>query len=582
MARTARVGIWLVLVTVGLGNLAAAEKPAAMAEWFPPGAFLTAEISSAKPVLDLLLADNTLQAVSAVPELQKAMARPDFRQFRAVVGFLEATLGADWKTATRKLVGGAVLAVYPQNGVLLIVEAPDAEMLKRLHDTVIQFAKGDAEKAGQPNRVASKEYQGVTVWTLGNDEAHAIVGNRLVLANRPAILKSALDQRTQPAGKSLAASSQYQAARQAAKPGSVGFVVLDMAMLKLNPGIKNGLAESNTNPMVRLLFAGLTEALQESTWLAVSLGIKDDTFALTATTDGKPSEMSTFAFPTKSSAGALANLSVPRTIAAFSLYRDLHAFYAQKDKLFPDRTSGLIFFENMMGIFFTGRDLTDEVFAEMKPETRFVVAQQQYDPKFGTPRVQVPAFAAVFRVHRPEQFRDVAEEAWQKALGLINFTRGQKAQPGLIIDRPTHNQTQFTVARFPTPSEKEKAEGDLRFNFRPSLAMLGDYLVFSSTEQLARELMDALEKEMSKPVQSLAGTSSLVELDGTQLASILAANRENFVRQNMVEKGQSQEEAEHGVGLMLTLVKLLGRAKLDIGAHEGLTQASLELQLKLK
>ena len=32
--------------------------------------------------------------------------------------------------------------------------------------------------------------------------------------------------------------------------------------------------------------------------------------------------------------------------------------------LFPERTSGLIFFENMMGIFFTGRDLTSEVLAE--------------------------------------------------------------------------------------------------------------------------------------------------------------------------------------------------------------------------
>ena len=43
----------------------------------------------------------------------------------------------------------------------------------------------------------------------------------------------------------------------------------------------------------------------------------------------------------------------------------MHKFYAAKDTLFPDRTSGLIFFENMMGIFFSGRDLTDEVLAAL-------------------------------------------------------------------------------------------------------------------------------------------------------------------------------------------------------------------------
>ena len=55
------------------------------------------------------------------------------------------------------------------------------------------------------------------------------------------------------------------------------------------------------------------------------------------------------------------HLDVPRQIAGASVYRDLHGFYAAKDDLFPERTSALIFFENMMGIFFSGKDLTEEV-----------------------------------------------------------------------------------------------------------------------------------------------------------------------------------------------------------------------------
>jgi hypothetical protein len=99
--------------------------------------------------------------------------------------------------------------------------------------------------------------------------------------------------------------------------------------------------------------------------------------------------------------GALPNLSVPRQIAGLSFYRNLHQFYAAKDDLFPQRTSGLIFFENMMGIFFTGRDLTEEVLAELTPEIRLVVAQQEYAPEVGTPDPQFPGFALIFGMKPP-------------------------------------------------------------------------------------------------------------------------------------------------------------------------------------
>lgn len=577
------VTISLGLLVLGWSRLPAAEKLPPAAEWIPQGEVLTVEIAKTKPILDLFLDEKTIAATSSVPEFQQALASPQFAQFRAVVAYLEATLGTDWKTAARTLVGSVSLTAYPGGGALLTIDAQDPDLLKRLHDIILQFAKGEAEKAGQSNRVASSEYQGITAWTFGADEAHALIGNRLLIANRPAVLKAALDLRAKAGGKSLATAPAYQIARKTLGANALGLALINMEMLKHNPGIRDALA-ANTNPLATFLFSGVAEALRDAKWLAFGLQVKNDTLVLNALTDGKPSDATTaaFAVPAKPGEGALANLSVPRTIASLSLYRDLHGFYAAKDKLFPNRTSGLIFFENMMGIFFTGRDLTDEVFAELKPETRIVVAEQQYDAKSGTPRVKFPAFAAIFRLQHPEPFHDVAEEAWQKALGLINFTRGQKAEPGLILDRPVHGKTQFTVSRFPTPTEKEKLEADARFNFRPALAMLGDYLILSSTEGLACDLIDALQAEMAKPIQPLAGTNSLIELDGGQLASILNANRENLVQNNMLEKGHTQEQATRETDLILTLVKLVGKAKLEIGTRDGQTKADLEIQLKLR
>ena len=242
----------------------------------------------------------------------------------------------------------------------------------------------------------------------------------------------------------------------------------------------------------------------------------------------------------------------------------------------------MIFFENMMGIFFSGRDLTEDVLAELRPEIRFVAAEQTYDAALGTPRIQYPSFAAILRLRNSAKFAEVIEEAWQKAVGLINFTRGQQALPGLIIDRPVHRGTTFTVGYFSTAQIEDKTKLDTRFNLRPALAIPDEYLILSSTDGLARDLIDALKREKERTVEALAETHSFLEIEGGRLASILQANRDTLVRGDMVKKGSTQEQAEAGIDMLITVVKLIERIRLSIGLHEGLTQARLEAKLNLQ
>jgi hypothetical protein len=151
----------------------------------------------------------------------------------------------------------------------------------------------------------------------------------------------------------------------------------------------------------------------------------------------------------------------------------------------------------------------------------------------------------------------------------------------LIIDRPVHGGTTFTVGYFSTAQIEDKTKLDTRFNIRPALAMPGEYLILSSTDGLARDLIDALSRETERAVEPLAETHSLLEIEGGRLASILQANRDVLVRGDMVKKGSTQEQAEAGIDMLITAVKLAERVKLSIGMREGLTQARLELKLNL-
>ncbi len=576
-----RLGFALILIT----------SPAVVAQTLPPpvrcvpqDALICVQLTRPKALIDLLAGKEMTEAITSSSLYRQQLSNPKFTEFVNVIKYLETTLETDWRTGLAGLVGGGVtFAVCPQDTVVAIVDAEDDRMLQRLHEIFLSFARGEAEKQGHPERVASKEYGSVTAWTFDGREAHAIIGKRLIFANRSEGLKAVLDLQSQEGG-SLAETPAYQAAMRASNPSAAAAAFVNMKPLLGLPKMARFLESSRKNPLASLIFAGISESFRNSSWLALGLDVRDQTLAVQALTDGKaggPASTTAFARPQKADEGAWPNLAVPRRIAALSLYRDLHGFYAAKDALFPERTSGLIFFENMMGIFFTGRDLTSEVLAETRPEVRIVVAEQQYDPAVGTPQVKIPAFAVVLRLRNPEQFGKVAEEAWQKAVGLINFTRGQQALPGLIIDRPSHGQMSYTVAAFSTVDVADKTKLEQRFNYRPALAMPGEYLVLSSTDGLARDLIDALGAKGDQAVKPMAQTHSVLELDGVQAASILQANREALIQQDMVKKGKGRAEAEAGIDLFLTLVKLIDHVELSVGTRDDLTRVQLETRLNL-
>jgi hypothetical protein len=137
------------------------------------------------------------------------------------------------------------------------------------------------------------------------------------------------------------------------------------------------------------------------------------------------------------------------------------------------------------------------------------------------------------------------------------------------------------VAYFSTAGLKEKTNLNTRFNFRPSLAMPGDYLVLSSSDGLARNLIDAQKKEAAQSVKPLAGKHTLAELDGGQLSSILQSNYDNLVRKNMIDKGNTQQDAEASIDLFVALTKLVKHLGLSVGTQDRLTEAQLKVELNL-
>jgi hypothetical protein len=563
---------------IGQPNSAWAQPSAV--QWIPADAPVVVDISAPLALLSPMLEPDLGKSLAAA--LTTVNADPKLQQLQGLVSFLELQLGTDWRTALRKLAGRQItFSVDASGGTLLSVDGQDGALLTRLHEIIREFAAGEAARRNQAGLVSSNSFRGVTTWTFGTNEHHALVGSQLLLANRPQTLERALDLHAASNHPGISRAPLYQAASRAVGSEAAAKIFLDLRTLRNLPGLKTALAEDG-NPLTTLLLADTKSALREANWLALGIYVTNQEVVLRTFTDGAApngAKLAAFAIPPRTQDGALPALSPPGLVASMSLYRDLHSFYAAKDELFPERTSGLIFFENMMGIFFSGIDLTDGVLGETRPDVRVVVARQEYDPAVGVPAEQYPAFAAVLRLKHPEQFGLTMEEAWQKALGLANFTRGQKALPGLIIDRAERNGVKYTFSYYRPPAARSEPV-DVRYNFRPSLARAGDYVIISSTDGLARDLIDAVQKEAAAPPGASSPANGVLELNGAALRASLEANRENLVRKNMVEKGHTREQAEAETFFFLLALGFLDHASLTLNRASGHPQAELRLKLQ--
>jgi len=572
----------VVLVLVALWsvpNLRAAETLPPAAAWVPAEAILSIQVTDPGALIDRAYSDDVVGLITSLPFYKQAMSQPEAAQALDFVKFLEYKQDAKLPEILRKLTGGGItLAAGPNEEFLLIVDAQDADVLSEVHEMILNMVKGGENGGG--GQIASAEYKGVTGWTVGNNEAHAIIGNRFVMANKPEILKAVIDMRERASNSTLDQLPAYQEATAALGKANVKLYA-NMAVLKQAPDFGKGLEESD-NPLTRLLFAPVLDAIKQTNWLAGGLTVEKEQVELEFVADGIPTEASSFAVPDKEGRGAMPNLVVPGQIAGFSFYRDLHRFYAAKDELFPERTSGLIFFENMMGIFFTGRDLTEEVLAETMPDVRLVVAEQKFEEEKGIPVPQFPGFAFVVQLKHPEKFQPVVEEAWQKAIGLVNFTRGQNALPGLIIDKSIEGDTKYTTAAFSAADESDKSAADVRFNFQPSIAIQGNHLILSSSDALTRDLIRALSKEHDDNTQPTAGTDVVGLLNGPALRSILEANRDILVRQSMVEKGNSRDQANGEITALLTVLDYLRELRIETSNDGQLGRLRFQLDYHLQ
>ncbi len=198
----------------------------------PDNAVLVLQVTDPQGLIDRAFDPQLVSLVQSLPPYQQAMSQPQTQQALGLVHFFEEKYGLKLPELLDKLVGGGItMAACPDNQVVLIVDAEDATMLEEMHDFFRTIAQSEAAKQGDPNRVKSADYRGITGWSFAPNESHAIVGKRLFVTNKPELLKSVLDRTLDKAAGGLAGSANYAAAAKSISSAAKVTLYADMHSL---------------------------------------------------------------------------------------------------------------------------------------------------------------------------------------------------------------------------------------------------------------------------------------------------------------------------------------------------------------
>src|SRR5690606_37909636 len=116
--------------------------------------------------------------------------------------------------------------------VYLIATPTDTDFLNRAHEELLELARRDAESKGQPEPVKEDDYRDAHFYRVGENEAHAIVEGKLVIASGVDALKTLIDRIRDANDSPLTDDPTWKARRESLGDQTSAWALANLARLR--------------------------------------------------------------------------------------------------------------------------------------------------------------------------------------------------------------------------------------------------------------------------------------------------------------------------------------------------------------
>jgi hypothetical protein len=555
---------------------ALAEAPPSPLRLIPAEADLLVQVHDPRRLAETIVGLDTLKQLLAFPAVREQIDSTQARRGRQLLAYFERQLGGKWPDLLDRLAGGGLaLGLKFANGVpaLVVVQAKEEALLEKFVKHLLIVVEGELARQESKEKITRSTYHGIAVAGLGKGFCLARAGTALLLSNNPKALRRGLDLHLGREKKSLADTPSVVEAAKLLPREPLANLWLNMHTVQKAPEAKDLYKTPRENFVLTLGFANYLDVLGRTPFLAGGLYRDKDGFLLTVRAPRGRKGMRDDAALQIAPAGqpaARQPLEPRGVLYGSSDYFDFAKLWNDRGKLFtPMQVQAFERFDKTSGRFLFGTRVS-QLLGDAGPYTRFLVVNQ---PKVGyksTPKVPIPAFAYVVELRNPERFG--------RSMGTILRAGGFLARFGeaqIKLVEEKHKGIDVVGYRFDEKVPLKGDVNDIRFNFSPCFARVGNQFVLCSTLELCRELVELLQQEQKAPKPGLpVRVSNRIYAAG--VADLLASYEDQFIAQTILDQAVPPGEAREQVRNFIALVRKLGH----VSVEEGLTDEETRWEVR--
>jgi hypothetical protein len=560
---------------VALPALAAAG-PSDPLRLIPKDAGLAVVVENPRKLAETVRDLDAYRSAQSLPAVREFLDSTVARRFFRLVDYYERELGGKWPELLDKVAGGGValgaqLGPNPAPALLAVRGTDEAAVAEFFRLAVAALEQEAARQAGgeaPTARVRKAAHNGVETVHLGDEFHAARVGPVIYVSNKEASLFAGLDLKP---GESVADRSGPAAARKLLGGDPLAWAWLDFAKIKEGKQAKDFFESTRKDLFQTLVFGSSADAFRRSDFVAAGLYRTAGGFAAKVRLPAKradlPAEFALHA-PAPDKPGSLPLLEPKGVVYSQSFYLDLGALWTDRKKLINEQQlKDIEKAEKDISKFLPGTTL-GKLLEMSGPYHRIVAVQRDEKLYSVTPDQAIPPFALVSSMRDP-QFGKTASSAIRAGAMLATF------QVGLAMSEEQYDGVTIVSYRFPENKPFPGGDpGKVRFNFVPCFAVVGDYLVASSSPGLVKELIPELRKTSDPAKCSPAVWRAKTYAAG--LAQTIRDNPEPVVTNAVLTDGVGLEEAKRQVAALADWVATLGAAELSIDHQADAYQIKVE------
>ena len=557
-----------------------ADDTRSPAEVLPPTIVAMAEAPRVERLLASVLDHPLRKRVEAMPQVRQARLAPGFSKFQLGLVFVEAKLGMKWRAAVEAMTdGGLAIALDGKTqGVVAVARARDEATLTKIRETLMQIARDDAERKGKTDPYEPIEYREAAAYKV--DKAiFATVGPWLVVTNQKELGRNVVD-RLLDGGDSLADQEQFIAARKSISGEPIAWAYLDLAKVRA-AGVAGEFFKAKTdNPGAELLVGGVLSNLTQAPFATAALYLDEQQMRFVAGAPHRaewiPSQRDYF-FASKDAAPGAPTLRPKQTLLTLRTHRDISGMWLASPDLFDEAMNAeLAQADSNLSTLFSGLDFGRDVLGAIGPEIQLIAARQEFkDTKLPVPSIKLPSGALAMKLKDADQMARRLKISYQSLIGFLNVVGAMNGQPQLEMDTVKVGDATLVTATYLEDVRDAEGPGKIHYNFSPSVVLVDDWFILSSTKELAHELVGLTTKPATAVDESGTRENTALGISMPVLRKVAADNREHLIAQNMLEKGHDRAAAEKEID---ALVEVLGWFQ-DVSLRLVTDKQSLRLEL---